>query len=83
MVPWAENFREKFSRFTATLRLPLLAASESRQIDTSIQNGGTRQKAAAVDGLLPPFFKDGGEVLTSDLTKLLRSVWERGELSIG
>lgn len=34
-------------------------------------------KAGGPDGLWPSFFKDGGEVLISELTNLLGSFWVR------
>lgn len=36
-------------------------------------------KAPGLDELLPPFFRDGGGVLISDLTKL-GSIWTREEI---
>lgn len=39
---WAEHFRERFSRPTAIMCLPVMPASEPMEVDTSpsIENGG-------------------------------------------
>lgn len=81
-----KHFRKRFSWPTETTDLAPLSTNESTQMDASPSSGMEmireigvlkRQKAAGLNELSPSFFKDGSEVLTSELTNFRRSVWTR------
>lgn len=77
---WTENFRVLFSWPKATAYLPLMPTNKSMQMDANAPSemevireleSLKRYKAGGTSGLLPFFFRDGGKVLTSELTKLV------------
>ena len=74
---WAEHFGEKFNQPPATesLQKPsepewIVNSDYLTEVQREIANL-KRDKAAGPDGIPPLLFKQGGELLTSNLTRLL------------
>ncbi|MBM6549358.1 reverse transcriptase family protein, partial [Streptococcus dysgalactiae subsp. equisimilis] len=86
---WAEHFRDQFSWTTSTTDMGNVATNATFEVDISPPSEREvnrelgylkRNKAAGPDGLFPSVFKDGGPALVTELTGLLRTVWDRSEI---